>query len=176
MGYEQERYDSPLPECGQLRLQFDGRTLDILKGTSAIYSYPGVSGQPIRGDVFDYSRERQKKANAGPIPEGTYWIRPVELSPAGILRRLFTGGSWGNYRITIHPFTTTETYGRGGFFIHGGTHVGSAGCINLHSDMDRFVKDLQSEIAKFGDCKIQLEIRYPQMGDFELRRTNSAYA
>jgi len=25
----------------------------------------------------------------------------------------------------------TETFGRGGFFIHGGTCAGSAGCINL---------------------------------------------
>ena len=39
-------------------------------------------------------------------------------------------GAWGNYRITIHPFTTTETYGRGGFFIHGGDQLGSAGCID----------------------------------------------
>jgi hypothetical protein len=176
MGYESERSDSPLPECGDLRLRFSGYNLYMVKGGLVIHSYPGVSGKPLEGGTFDYSQGRQKQANAGPIPEGTYWIRPKELSPAGWFR---SRESWGNYRITIHPFTTTETYGRGGFFIHGGTHAGSAGCINLHGDMDNFERDLLGEVQGFGDCKVLLDVEYAHPlppGDYNLPKGGTKYA
>jgi hypothetical protein len=41
--------------------------------------------------------------------------------------------SWGDRRIQLHPFPTTQLHGRSadGFFIHGGTEIGSHGCIDL---------------------------------------------
>ncbi|MEZ5601109.1 MAG: DUF2778 domain-containing protein [Candidatus Competibacteraceae bacterium] len=76
----------------------------------------------------------------GPIPQGIYWIRPDELDDNWLNCRLSDrfANAWGRYRISIHPFTT-ETFGRGGFFIHGGATPGSAGCIDLTNHMDRFV-------------------------------------
>ena len=70
--------------------------------------------------------------------------------------------AWGRYRISIHPFTTTETFGRGGFFIHGGATPGSAGCIDLTNHMDRFVADLRREVGTSTQtCQIHLEVLYP---------------
>lgn len=42
-----------------------------------------------------------------------------------------TTGDWGDWRITLSPLSTTDTMGRSGFFIHGGSTPGSAGCIDI---------------------------------------------
>ena len=47
--------------------------------------------------------------------------------------------SWGNSRIWLEPSKETNTYGRDDFSIHGGWFPGSAGCIDLTSNMDNFV-------------------------------------
>src|SRR6056297_1584138 len=137
--YASERYNPTLPHCGQLALRFDGRNL-TMTGSGPPKTYSADSGRPIERNgqiTFDYSQARQRIRNVGPIPEGTYWIRPDELSEAGWFRNT---DAWGDYRITIHPFTTTETFGRGGFFIHGGTTRGSAGCIDLCGRINQFVR------------------------------------
>jgi hypothetical protein len=81
---------------------------------------------------------------------------------------LYEGG-WGTHRITIHPFTRTETHGRGGFFIHGGTSAGSAGCIDLTSNMASFARRLAAykPINEGRVCgpsatphKVRLHVRY----------------
>jgi hypothetical protein len=48
-------------------------------------------------------------------------------------------------RYTIHPYISTETYGRGGFFIHGGDAPGSIGCIDLWDHMEDFVPVVKDE-------------------------------
>jgi hypothetical protein len=103
---------------------FNGTKLTI-KGTGYSQSYSAVSGQRINGN-FEYSIERQKQRLSGPIPAGSFWIRPDELWTNAWYKR-GSYASWGNYRITIHPRKGTETYGRGGFFIHGGNTPGSIG-------------------------------------------------
>lgn len=70
--------------------------------------------------------------------------------------------AWGNHRLTIHVWPGTETYGRGGFFIHGGTHAGSAGCIYLHAVMEKFVTDLGAASKNGSDCYIPLTVQYPR--------------
>lgn len=37
--------------------------------------------------------------------------------------------------------------GHHGYFIHGGNHIGSAGCINVGLKIDDFVRDLISELG-----------------------------
>lgn len=68
--------------------------------------------------------------------------------------------AWGKHRITIHVFPGTKTYRRGGFFIHGGNHIGSAGCINLHVQMEKFVINLQTATRSSQNCYIPLTVRY----------------
>ena len=62
----------------------------------------------------------------------------------------------GSHRITIHPYDDTATYGRGGFFIHGGAEAGSAGCIDLTSRMS----DLAELIRGYPE-PVQLTVQYP---------------
>jgi hypothetical protein len=143
--------------CSSLKLRFDGKDL-IMTGGKKTYSYPAASGKPAKDGSFNYSKIAQMGGPGGPIPEGTYWINPDELWT----NRWYKSGSvdaWGNYRITIHPFLTTDTFKRGGFFIHGGKILGSAGCIDLTKYMDTFVKDLSSELATRA-CQIHLKVDY----------------
>jgi hypothetical protein len=144
--YAGERYNPSLAHCTSLALRFDGNKL-VMTASNEVYSYPAVSGRPYTKGQFNYRVSNQMSPNGGPIPEGIYWINPDELWERGWLKSVFLPEShergWGDFRVTIHPFTTTETYCRGGFFIHGGTDPGSAGCIDLTSqlaDMGRRLK------------------------------------
>lgn len=169
--YTSERYDPTVGQCQadqnqtprpKLQLRFDGKSL-IMQGTRA-YTYPAVSGM----------------SGADPIPQGRYWINPSELwQRTGTTNIYFCIGglvtlngcsrtvdahkkAWGNHRITIHPYQQTDTHGRGGFFIHGGTVYGSLGCIDLAGNMDQFVKDLQAELGGTTlNCFADLVVTYP---------------
>jgi len=49
---------------------------------------------------------------------------------------------WGDYRITIHPYSKSKTHSRGGLFTHGGDNRGSAGCIDLTKNISQFYVSL----------------------------------
>jgi hypothetical protein len=158
--YAAERFDPAVPTCGKspISLLFNGRAL-FGNGVRTGLLYPAVSGRPIDGR-FDYSADRQKLPNEGPIPEGRYWIQPSELQENSWYRLRNPSGAWGNYWITIHPFPDTITHGRGGFFIHGGSTAGSAGCIDLTPRMDKFVEAIRGEVGESPECYIELIVRY----------------
>lgn len=147
--YASEREYPTLPPCGNLRLVFDGRELRFFGGKRT-HIYPAVSGKmqtstgSSGGTWFDYSQQAQRGGPGGPIPEGDYRINPAQLSSAGLFRNT---DAWGLYRITIHPLRTTQTWGRGGFFIHGGVTPGSSGCIDLTYHITRFADDLKAEVG-----------------------------
>ncbi|MGD2115203.1 MAG: RHS repeat-associated core domain-containing protein, partial [Acidobacteriota bacterium] len=95
---------------------------------------PATSGRPGT-TVAD-----QDSPYRGPIPEGTYTLKPTECSGGpirSIPRRLFFG-DWGIYRVPLHPTDDTDTKGRDGFFMHGGEDPGSAGCVDIQ-DCDTFM-------------------------------------
>ncbi|MDB4582355.1 DUF4157 domain-containing protein [Draconibacterium sp.] len=160
---------NPNIEDCPISLFFDGSNLSM-NGVS----FPAVSGRPIN-DRFDYSPMRQRMEGVGPIPEGTYWLNPLELTNlwycVGRAAR-----AWGTHRITIHPFHSTHTFGRGGFFIHGGTIPGSAGCIDLTNNMSSFVDEVNrftgaelQRTSTMPNCKIILNVNYPsEPGDYPL--------
>lgn len=147
------------PLCGRsnIQLRFDGRFL-TLSGPN-MRAYTAVSGRPLPSGTFDYSLARQHESREGPIPPGQYWILPSQMW-TNHWYNVAPRGAWGNHRITIHVFPGTQTFGRGGYFIHGGTHPGSAGCINLHAQMENFVRDLKDSVADSPDCYIPLTVRY----------------
>lgn len=106
-----------------------------------------------------------KIRDKGPIPPGTYWIKPKEMSKATIYRRMSNfvrgfsddssyGSDWGDWRITLHPDASTDTFGRNGFFIHGGKQKGSKGCIDIGGGdygnklTDQLYKDITSQKFK----------------------------
>ncbi|MCH9686128.1 MAG: DUF2778 domain-containing protein, partial [Deltaproteobacteria bacterium] len=74
-----------------------------------------------------------RRRNEGPIPLGTYRINASELSDPGVLGDMARGltGDWGDWRVRLHPTGSTRTFGRDGFFLHGGSSRGSAGCIDF---------------------------------------------
>lgn len=147
-------------------LNFDGRRL-LLKSPAIVKAYQAASGK--LGP--DSSVKAQQDGYVGTIPAGSYWIDPEQMWDAHWYERLVDGmwyvgaytATWGLHRITIHPLPSTQTYGRGGFFIHGGTHLGSAGCIHLvNGGMETFLVDLK---AALGDplprCSVPLTVQYP---------------
>ena len=50
----------------------------------------------------------------------------------------FFGMTWWTSRVWLEPAKETNTYGRDNFSIHGGEEPGSAGCIDLTSEMPAF--------------------------------------
>ena len=129
---------------------FDGKKFTLYENGKPIMSWDAVSGK----DGYR-SPEYQNLKDTGPIPEGTYVARQSELQRMSYTdwiigwTRLLSedlGGkwpgseySWGNSRVWLEPSKETNTYGRDDFSIHGGAEPGSAGCIDLTSDMDNFV-------------------------------------
>jgi hypothetical protein len=64
----------------------------------------------------------------------------------------------GGFDYSVVP--ETETYGRGGFFIHGGSVPGSAGCIDLWTHMESFATDLERELDAQSDVYCILTVDY----------------
>jgi hypothetical protein len=161
--YAEERSNPKAPLCrrSQISLSFDGSFLRAM-GTRSGMLFPAVSGKPNEKGQFDYSTERQKIPYKGPIPEGEYWIQPSQMWENNWLKSIIRTprSAWGNFRLTIHPYPKTITHGRGGFFIHGGTIPGSAGCIDLTKHIDNFVEQLKKELEGLPECYIPLTVRY----------------
>lgn len=149
-----ERKDSALSDAG-VALVFDGRALTASSGRS----WPAVSGRPSGGG-FDYTPARQRLEGVGPIPAGVYWLDPTQL--VDLSDRWFYSWryeeAWGTHRVTLHPFGTTHTFGRGGFFVHGGEQGGSAGCIDLTTGVGSFAKFLG--VVPPG-TRLKLTVSYP---------------
>jgi hypothetical protein len=71
-------------------------------------------------------------AGKGPLPPGNYTLHPYEISPAGFFRTFIDPRDWGDFRVPLHPDPGTNTYGRSGFFLHGGyKRLGSEGCLKV---------------------------------------------
>jgi len=131
--------------------------------------------------------EWAKDKNAGPIPPGNYSIGPLEtrggnLPEIGALEALWlkiTGQvsnldkdrqfckntplsriSWGNYRLPITPSKGNQMYGRGSFYVHGGSLRGSHGCIDLTDDMEDFAKFFGIWSASTKKKQIPLLVNY----------------
>jgi len=162
--YVEERQPPRVPTCARatIELLFDGRHLSAT-GTREALRFPAVSGKPDAAGKFSDSPERQKLKGRGPIPAGRYWIQPSQTWENNWLKGLVVAprAAWGNYRIAIHPFSDTNTFDRGGFFIHGGTVPGSAGCIDLTTQIDQFIAALKRELHGLPECYIHLTVRYP---------------
>ena len=111
---QRKRYNPTFPHCGQLRLFFEGSQLRM-SGGSQTYSYQQCPAG--RSTAASITARRGNEFRGRPDPQGIYWIRPDELDDNWLNCRLSDSfaNAWGRYRISIHPFTTTETFGRGGF-------------------------------------------------------------
>lgn len=133
-------------------LRFDGRYLKLFNGDEVVKEWPAVSGRENFGSSAD-----QGKKNYGPMPEGTYDIKQSRYQTISPVNRIagpfgmgeWQGGvrSWGTESVWADPTPETVrnglTLGRTDMAIHGGTIPGSAGCIDLTSQMGDFGKALR---------------------------------
>ena len=157
--YSAERYKPKIPTCGPapFRLRFDDHFLHATGQYLAVFH--AISGKPVNGR-FIYSTENQKIPDQGPIPESEYWIQPSEIQENTWYRFRNSQVAWGDFWLTIHPYPKTNTYNRGGFFIHGGNVPWSAGYIDLSIHINTLVKLLRSPLGQFSKCYIPLTVRY----------------
>lgn len=67
---------------------------------------------------------------------------------------------WGDWRVSMSPAPGAETFGRSGFFLHGGSVPGSAGCIDIggglfgNSVTDRVLKDILKDPDGFVPVRV----------------------
>ncbi|WP_082733960.1 tlde1 domain-containing protein [Polycladidibacter hongkongensis] len=124
-----------------IRLAFDGlklQAIDVKTGAVA-RSRDAISGRPN-----NQSASLSNVPDTGPIPSGNWSISTeniINMNDLPLWRQVLSetgfvsprGGvsSWGNTFVRIDASGVTETYGRSGFHIHGGSEAGSAGCMAL---------------------------------------------
>jgi uncharacterized protein RhaS with RHS repeats len=138
---------------GLTRLTFNVRqgtlTVDPERSGASSYTILTTSG---RGSCMN-NPDCECKENEGPVPRGNYSASVSQISNPGIikdiLRNIFT--DWGDWRVPLSPTSGTNTYGRSGFFLHGGSVSGSAGCIDIgggtfgNSTTNKLLNDLISD-------------------------------
>jgi hypothetical protein len=116
-------------------------------------SKPSVCWKAVSGRSGYQSKEHQNLRDKGPLPEGQWLVKQSEYQQMPkrslldqLVNELGRGGwpggesSWGRHRIWLSPKAGTETHGRSGFSIHGGSDPGSAGCIDMTSNMESFTR------------------------------------
>ncbi|MCU7966182.1 MAG: DUF2778 domain-containing protein, partial [gamma proteobacterium symbiont of Bathyaustriella thionipta] len=110
----------------------DPSGLDYLIANNGILTHYNDTGNMVGSYPYTTGQDGVTDASIpwkGPIPPGTYSLNPKQISEGGFLRNLLA--DWGKYRVPITPDSTTNTFGRDGFFLHGGKKPGSAGCIDV---------------------------------------------
>lgn len=134
---------------------------------------------------FMKQKEAGKFKEVGPTPPGFYTTGPLESREGKLMKfsavnswwNWFTGKldtskggfqddtewskiAWGNYRMPLIPKKSTDTFGRSGFYIHGGSIAGSHGCIDLGDDMDDFAKYYSAWMVNTKKTSIDVEVNY----------------
>jgi hypothetical protein len=162
----------PCAKSWGIKLVFDGSRLCFVSARSplkCVMCWTARSGVLKEGQT---DPSRVKEPGAGPIPPGRYEVSVEELQ-----RRLDKNGNpktaafgswtqspeaWGNIRVRVFPKRGTRTWGRNGFFIHGGSTLGSVGCIDLASEADSFFEYWQDHYDEMGvrDDPIDLVVDY----------------
>lgn len=156
MSVELERSLPATPQSKKPFLTFDGHSL-CWRGRP----FEGKCWAGVSGAIGFQDKEHQSVEDKGPVPEGRWHVRQVRYqrfddipleyrllyrfiprAPVGT----WPGGtrSWGRNRVWLEPKPGTETFGRTDFSIHGGEEPGSAGCVDLTSQMPDFVRHFRA--------------------------------
>lgn len=135
------------PPQPKSELKFNGSKLTWINEKGEVAkTWKAVSGMPGY-----QTGNHQKEPNKGPIPAGIWIVKQSELQhyeSEDWIDRLenmtgngaWPGGEdrWGSHRVWLSPKEGTQTFGRGGFCIHGGKQPGSGGTIDLAGEMNSF--------------------------------------
>lgn len=129
----------------EIILKFDGTYVKAYEDGVLVQSWLAISGD-ARGEYLDPQYTNME--DHGPIPEGNYTVDPNAYQSisnisnanylASFLNKITGRGqwpgvetAWGSERIELTPDSGTDVFDRGGFFMHGGSFPGSAGCIDF---------------------------------------------
>ena len=158
-------------------------------GLTVKNSKPSEWGKMIRRYTANPT-EWSKDKNAGPTPPGNYvlgdlqtrkgahspeisqirsmWLaithgskgKWTDSSQAFHLDTIYSRIGWGNFRAPVIATKGTETFGRGSFYLHGGSVPGTHGCIDLTDQMDDFAKFYGTWLASTNRKSIPLVVNY----------------
>ena len=114
----------------------------------------------VNAAVPDYTREQEfirldiAENEDNSLPDGQWLIRQSEIqkfADQSTLMKLkgiwgrgeWPGGHafWGDYRMWLLASNSTDTHGRRGFVVHGGTKKGSPWGVNMGKGLNNFAKD-----------------------------------
>ena len=149
-GVSSEDIDKMINSSGELL--FNGKNL-IWAGTQ-FSANSGAGEKNSLKNSKEESIENSKLKNQGPTPEGKYKLGetqgPSDKTWAGTARAIagfiktlggtgpgvqfrskFSSFAWGSYRAPLLPDNDTDTFGRDDMYLHGGSKVGSIGCIDV---------------------------------------------
>jgi hypothetical protein len=148
-------------------LLFDGQNLSWQQNGKPVKYWKAMSGHPkLQGS------QHTNVKDAGPIPEGDYVLKKDSGQDYGnipLIQRLNAPittkydywfekpNSWGKSRVPIQPLPNTNTYGRDSMYVHGGTTLGSGGCIDLTSGNESFYNDFKNY-----NTDLPLKVKYPK--------------
>lgn len=177
MNYNPDRRKTLFPQPEML---FDGRKFGVYYN-----GIPQLEVDSMSGQKGYQNRKSLSISDNGPIPEGKWNINPQKLqkyltneekerkiekeNPEWLekqkirhnlgfnYRWMDKPDAWGNYRVILEPDKNTETYRRKGIFLHGGTLLGSAGCIDTGHNIDNI-----APYIKKAKKPINLEVRYDE--------------
>jgi RHS repeat-associated protein len=142
--------------------------------------------------TFDYSKQRQRQRNTGPMPEGCYSIRTDHEdstsgtnNPAGEPARRHhwpKSIGWGDYSWPLTPYPGTDVNDeegkpRSGMFLHGGSSPGSAGCGDVYNGADTDLHDFMDRLRKINGtpCYVKVCSRYPSPSASIVRKSFYPY-
>ncbi|MFI3268530.1 MAG: hypothetical protein R3Y51_07445 [Rikenellaceae bacterium] len=72
-------YDGDYLTANAYRISPQGDTINRQTFKKRAYSGRSIGKDKNGNPVFDFSKEAQKKANSGPLPEGDYTINPQKI-------------------------------------------------------------------------------------------------
>lgn len=118
------------------------------------------------GDASEYSAfsgaadesAKESTKDVGPTPQGLFAVDPANI------QKLEPSDDWGIYRVKLDPYASTVDRMkdcfkviRTGMYIHGGTHLGTHGCIELNDDAEE--NAFFAKLEAYGK-KIELEVKF----------------
>ncbi len=167
-----------------IELEFNGKTLFVRGSHSlTIGAHSGLKSfnRKNRSGIDFTSKENLKKyqhmLDTGPVPEGVYKVKKEEVECHKSVKQKNTAvkcykkfdksiGAWGFYRSRLYEsfFTSLsrqlDTSRTGGFFLHGDSGDGTAGCIGILSKFNN--KQLHYLISNNDSDEIKLVVKYPE--------------
>jgi Protein of unknown function (DUF2778) len=111
-----------------------GYSIEAQGGTMWLYDRNGNLVETFHYETGRNGDTNPAHKDTGPLPPGRYTLDPSKISEAGLFRHWIDPRDWGEYRVPLQPEPGTNTHGRSGFFLHGGSvRSGSEGCLKVNS-------------------------------------------